>query len=193
MDPGDRHVALIRGINVGRAKRLAMADLRDLVVELGYVDVATLLNSGNVLFTMRRGSCAGAARRIERALLARLALAARVIVLSAADVAAIVRDNSLGAVTRDPSRLLVTMWIDPGDRRQLLPLSRQAWAPEAVAIGSRAAYLWCPDGTIKSPLMAAVNKVLRDRATSRNWATMTKLHALCAVPHTAINARLGSG
>ncbi|HSD71146.1 MAG TPA: DUF1697 domain-containing protein, partial [Thermoanaerobaculia bacterium] len=42
-----RHVALIRGINVGRAKRVAMADLRALVGDLGYGDVRTLLNSGN--------------------------------------------------------------------------------------------------------------------------------------------------
>ena len=44
-----RHIALIRGINVGRAKRVAMADLRALVEGLGYRDVRTLLNSGNVV------------------------------------------------------------------------------------------------------------------------------------------------
>ncbi len=49
-----RHVALIRGINVGRAKRVAMADLRALVEGLGYRDVRTLLNSGNVVFTVTK-------------------------------------------------------------------------------------------------------------------------------------------
>lgn len=177
---GSRHVALIRGINVGRAKRVAMADLRDLVETLGYVDVSTLLNSGNILFTIPRGSGsgAGAAARIERALLARLAIAARVAVLPAAEVAAIVRDNSLNTAARDPSRLMVTVLTDPADRPTLMPLSRQKWAPEALAVGSRAAYLWCPGGIIKSPLFSAVSKVLGDRMTSRNWTTMTKLHAL---------------
>ena len=183
---GGRYVALIRGINVGRAKRVAMADLWDLVQTLGYVDVSTLLNSGNILFTIPRGpdagAAAGAAARIERALLARLAIAARVVVLSAADVAAIVRENPLGAVARDPSRLLVTVLTDPADRPGLMPLSRQRWSPEALALGSRAAYLWCPAGIIKSPLLSAVNKVLGDRATSRNWTTMTKIHALAEAP-----------
>jgi uncharacterized protein (DUF1697 family) len=45
-----RYIALIRGINVGRAKRVAMADLRKLVEELGYDDVRSVLNSGNVVF-----------------------------------------------------------------------------------------------------------------------------------------------
>ena len=179
---GGRHIALIRGINVGRAKRVAMADLRDLVEMLGYVDVSTLLNSGNILFTIPRGSGAGAAGRIERALLARLAIAARVVVLSAADVVAIVRENSLDAVARDPSRLLVTVLTDRADRPRLMPLSRQRWAPEALVIGSRAAYVWCPAGIIKSPLVSAVNKVLGDRMTSRNWTTMTKIRALVDAP-----------
>ena len=177
-----RHVALIRGINVGRAKRVAMADLRDLAATLGYVDVSTLLNSGNILFTIPRGSGAGAAGRIERALLARLAIAARVVVLPAADVAAIVRENSLGASARHPSRLMVTVMTDSADRPKLMPVSRQKWAPEALAVGSRAAYLWCPDGIIKSPLFSAVSKALGDRMTSRNWTTMIKLHALAEAP-----------
>ena len=51
-----RQVALLRGINVGRAKRVAMADLRALVEDLGYCDVRTLLNSGNVVFTAARAA-----------------------------------------------------------------------------------------------------------------------------------------
>ena len=46
-----RHVALLRGINVGKAKRIAMADLKTLMERLGYREVRTLLNSGNVVFT----------------------------------------------------------------------------------------------------------------------------------------------
>ena len=46
-----RQIALLRGINVGRAKRVEMAILRDLFTSLGYGDVCTLLNSGNVVFT----------------------------------------------------------------------------------------------------------------------------------------------
>ena len=46
-----RQIALLRGVNVGRAKRIAMADLRQLIGKLGYTDVRTLLNSGNIVFS----------------------------------------------------------------------------------------------------------------------------------------------
>src|SRR2546430_842476 len=91
----NRQVALIRGINVGRAKRVAMADLRALVEDLGYADVRTLLNSGNVVFTTRRAAPSNAAARMEKALAARLAVSARVTVITAGELAAAVAENPL--------------------------------------------------------------------------------------------------
>src|SRR5688572_11970726 len=101
-----RHVALLRGINVGRAKRVAMADLRALVEGLGYGDVRTLLNSGNVVFTVRRAAKSDPASRIEKALAAQLGIASRVTVLTAPELAAVVEQNPLLKVADDPSRLL---------------------------------------------------------------------------------------
>jgi uncharacterized protein (DUF1697 family) len=174
-----RHVALIRGINVGRAKRVAMADLRALVEGLGYRDVRTLLNSGNVVFTAAgKSGGAAAASRIEKAMAARLGFSARVTVLTAAELSIAVRENPLGKIAHDPSRLLVTVLSEPADRARLAPLARQDWAPDALALGKRVAYLWCTAGTLKSPLFIAVARELGDAITSRNWATMTKLHAL---------------
>ncbi len=88
------------------------------------------------------------------------------------------RELSDPAVASDPSRLLVTVLSDPADRKKLEPLVRQDWAPERLALGRRVAYLWCPDGLLASRLPEAVGRVLGDAATTRNWATMTKLHAL---------------
>jgi uncharacterized protein (DUF1697 family) len=173
-----RHVALIRGINVGRAKRVAMADLRALVEKLGYGEVRTLLNSGNVVFTVPGSTRSDPAVRIENAITARLGISARVAVLTRAELAAVVADNPLGEVAYDPSRLFVTVLIDRADRKRLLPLARQAWAPDVLAVGARVAYLWCPQGMMESRLATAVNRLLGDAMTTRNWATMTKLHAL---------------
>ena len=83
---GSRHVALIRGINVGRAKRVAMADLRALMESLGYGDARTLLNSGNIVFTAGREGPDRIRARIERAMAARLGVSARVTVLTAAEL-----------------------------------------------------------------------------------------------------------
>jgi uncharacterized protein (DUF1697 family) len=170
-------VALLRGINVGRAKRVAMADLRTLVEGLGYADVRTLLNSGNVVFTApaARG---GHAARIEKAMAAKLGVSSRVIVLAAAELAAAVAENLLREVASDPSRLFITFLGDPADRARLLPLAKQDWAPDVLAVGTRAAYLWCPGGMLESRLADAVGRLLGEAATTRNWATVTKLHAL---------------
>jgi uncharacterized protein (DUF1697 family) len=174
------YVALLRGINVGNAKRVAMADLRTLVEKLGYGDVRTLLNSGNMVFTGPGASAEEAAARIEAALSRRLGVSARVTVLTAAELAAAVSGNPLGDVATDPSRLLVAVLANPADRSRLKPLAKQDWAPEALAIGTRVAYLWCPGGIIASRVAKAVGRVLGDAVTMRNWATCTKLIGLSA-------------
>jgi uncharacterized protein (DUF1697 family) len=48
-----------------------------------------------------------------------------------------------------------------------------------MALGERAAYVWCPEGILDSPVVAALGKKLGDATTTRNWATLSKLHALC--------------
>jgi len=173
-----RQVALLRGINVGRAKRVAMADLRTLVEELGYGEVRTLLNSGNVVFTTPRAAAGDAAGRIEKALTTKLGVSARVTVISAADLAAAIRENPLLEVAHDPSRLLVAVFNNVADLPKLEPLMKQDWATDALAIGSRVAYLWCAEGILASKLLVAVSRVLGDAVTTRNWATVLKLHAL---------------
>jgi len=174
----DRQVAFLRGINVGRAKRVAMADLRALFAELGYRDVQTLLNSGNVVFGPSNGSPAETASRIEEALPARLGLSSKVTVLGAREVATIVQENPLTPVADNPSRLLVMILADPARLRLLEPLLKDDWSPEALALGRRAAYLWCPNGLLSGRLAEAAGRLLGDGVTTRNWATVTKIHNL---------------
>ena len=102
-----RHVALLRGINVGKAKRVAMADLRALVESLGYSDVSTLLNSGNVVFTVPASERTPIGPRLEKAIATKLGVTSRVTVLTAREVADAIAGNPLLDVARDPSRLLV--------------------------------------------------------------------------------------
>jgi len=163
---------------VGRAKRVAMADLRALMESLGYGDSRTLLNSGNIVFTAGRGDPSRVGARIERAMSAKLGVSARVIVLTADDFATVVRENALCDVADVPARLLVAFLSEAADPVRLEPLTRQDWRPEVLALGTRAAYLWCPAGMIESRLVQAVGRILGDATTTRNWATVTKLHAL---------------
>jgi uncharacterized protein (DUF1697 family) len=171
------HVALLRGINVGTAKRIAMADLRDLIAGLGYSDVRTLLNSGNVVFTAPPRS-GDPTKRLEKEIEKRLGVSSRVTVLTAAELEVAVRGNSLLKVATHPSRLLVGALATRDDRSRLEPLTRKRWGLERLALGERVCYLWCPDGIIDSPLMKEVGRALGDAITSRNWSTILKLHGL---------------
>ena len=110
-------IALLRGINVGKAKRVAMADLRKLVEKLGYTDVRTLLNSGNVVFKSSSSDTAKAAAAIEKALLDGTGVSARVLVVTAAELATAVKENPLLKVADNPSRLLVAVPRQPGRPR----------------------------------------------------------------------------
>jgi uncharacterized protein (DUF1697 family) len=174
-----RYIALLRGINVGKAKRVSMADLCTLVGSLGYSDVKSVLNSGNVVFSGPATAPAAAAASIEELLVLRLGVAARVMVLDRDELSCVIEDNPLTGVASDPSRLLTFVLADTKLRALVEPLAGQDWQPGALALGRRAVYVWCPDGVLESKAATAVGKQLGDKTTSRNWSTMSKLHALC--------------
>lgn len=182
MTGDERYVALLRGINVGRAKRVAMADLRDLVTALGFSDVRTLLNSGNVVFSGGHAQPDRIAEEIEAAIVERLRVSTRVTVLTGRTLRRVVTDNPMLDIAADPAnspRFLVAILRDPAAARAALaPLKAQDWGAEALAVGSSAAYLWCADGILKSRLLEAVGRPLGDAVTTRNWATVIKLQAL---------------
>jgi uncharacterized protein (DUF1697 family) len=170
---------MLRGVNnIGATQRIAMADLRALVEGLGFRDVRTLLNSGNIVFSVPHGRRGDVAGRIERALASRLGLHPRVTVLWGSEVAAVVRDNPFADRAGNPSSLLVMVPGKPSDRRRLEPLLGKRWHPEALAIGRRVAYLWCARGVAGSTLWPAVDRALGRTGTARNMATMTRLLAL---------------
>ncbi len=175
------HIALLRGINVGRAKRVAMSDLRALVSGLGYGNVRTLLNSGNVVFTASAATAGNAASRIEDSLAKKLGISARVTMLTAVELAGIVDENPMLEIADDPARVLVAVWGDPTDRARLESLLEQDWAPDALALGRRVAYVWCSGGILESRLAQSVGRALGSAVTTRNWATILKLHAITHV------------
>jgi len=78
------HVALLRGINVGGRNRVAMADLREVVLGLGHTEVATYIQSGNVVFTSEEADTATIAAALERAIAEHLGVQPKVIVLTRA-------------------------------------------------------------------------------------------------------------
>lgn len=170
-------IALLRGINVGRARRIAMVDLRALFERLGFTQVHTLLNSGNVVFEAPRPQARALAAAIRAGIAAQFGFEMPVVVLSAAELDDIVAANPLRVVATDASRHLVAFFADAAGLQAAQALLARPWADDALAVGSRAAYLWCAAGVIESPLSQAFSRATGEAATARNWATVLKLQA----------------
>ena len=173
-----RYVLLLRGINVGRAHRIAMADLRALLTAQGHGGVSTLLQSGNVLLDSDLPA-PELARSVEQAVEQRFGFAVPTVVRTREEVLAVLARDPLGAVVTDPTRYVVSFSADhvPPDLVQRL----HAVDPgdDEFAVVGRELYLWCPHGQLESPLSAALAKHRGGPAgTARNWKTVLKLAEL---------------
>lgn len=169
------YVALLRGINVGKNKRVAMADLRAVIESLGYADARTLLNSGNAVFSSARPLRNNAAIELQDALAKQTGVSSRFILRSAAELDDTVHANSLVKQATDPTRLFALFLADKAHLEKAPALLKQSWKPEAVATGPAAIYIWCPGGLLESKAFAAFGKLLGDAVTVRNWATVLKI------------------
>ena len=175
-----RQIALLRGINVGSHRRVAMGDLRELLTGLGYGDVLTLLQSGNVVLTSDARPEQLAAE-LERQIAANLGVDPQVVVRSREELAAVVRLNPLRDVADDPKRYQVSFLSGAPKPDVVRELAAADVAPEQVIVDGREIYAWHPGGVQRSPLV----KLLSDRrlgvtATARNWNTVTKLLELAS-------------
>jgi uncharacterized protein (DUF1697 family) len=173
---------LFRGINVGRAKRISMSDLRDSFTALGYGNVRTLLNSGNVVFDCPRPNVVKLAATLEAMIESKFGFTAAVTVVTATELDKIIAENPLLHVATDYSRHLVAFVAKPSSLVPLRLMLKEAWAPDALAISSRAVYLWCVAGVLDSKLSQAFARRAGATVTARNWATVLKLQAALADP-----------
>lgn len=171
-------IALLRGVNVGKAKRVPMAELRALLSGLGYTGVVTLLNSGNAVFCATRGTPATHSAAIAAAIYAQLEVEVPVIVKSANELAAIVSENPIKAGVEEHSRLLVAFVQDTKALSGLASIEALVAPPEQFAVGRNAAYLLCAAGILESKAGEALLGKAGKSATTRNWATVLKLQGL---------------
>lgn len=175
-----RFAVLLRGVNVGKGKRVPMAAFRSLLEGLGYTDVTTVLNSGNAVFGSSGRSSAKHASSIAGALSTALGVEVLTVVKSEAELAAVVAANPFAVPPTDHSKFLVVFAQDPAALQALAPLQALAQPPERFAVGKQAAYLHCADGLLDSKVGAALLGKAGKSVTTRNWATALKLVAVCA-------------
>jgi len=170
-------VSMLRGVNLGPHHRLKMDALRALYETLGFKDVQTYVQSGNVVFRSDARDPAAVAAQIENAIECKFGFRAETIVRTASELRKAVERNPFAA-RRDlePNKFLVTFLAgdpDPEGRKKLLEMET---GPVEVRIEGREVYMYFPDGLARPKLSwMQVAKLLKTAGTGRNWNTVEAL------------------
>jgi uncharacterized protein (DUF1697 family) len=173
------HIALLRGINVGGHKMVGMANLRELLTDLGFEDVRSLLQSGNLVFKSDARPGKGLEQILEQKTEERLEVRTDFFVRTAQELDAAIAHNPFpDEAKRDPAHLLVLFLKDAPPASAVKLLQSAIKGPELVRAHGREAYLVYPDGMGRSKLTAAVFDKHVGTGTARNWNTVLKLAAL---------------
>jgi uncharacterized protein (DUF1697 family) len=171
-----RHIALLRGINVGGHKKVPMAALREALGAAGFEDVKTYVQSGNVALTASEGSPAKVGRKVAKAIEDAFGFDVAVVMRTRDEIAALVDDDPLGDVATNPTYRIVVFLADKLDRDRLADVDPEEFAPEAFALRDREIVMWAPDGQRDSKLVKALTeKRTGVVGTARNWRTVEKL------------------
>ena len=175
-----KHVALLRGINVGAHRRIAMPDLRDVLEAAGYEDVVTLLQSGNVAFKAK-GSAKALEPALEKLIDKELGVDPLVVVRTHAQLSAVIEANPFPDAADHPKLFQVSFLSAKPKAAVVKELEGADWGSDSVAFRGREVYADHPNGMQKSKLARALtDKRLGVTATARNWNTVVKLHELSA-------------
>lgn len=175
------HVSLIRGINVGGNRRIAMDRLRAVHVAAGLREPRSLLQSGNVVFAAERETRTALEGRIAAALAEEMGVTVQVLVRTAAEIETIIAANPLATEAgADPSHLLVMFLKAPLGKADAARLAALPTVGELVHPGREELYLYYPPpGIGRSKLTGAVvERALGTVGTARNWTTLTRISAV---------------
>ena len=177
-----RYVSLLRGINVGGARIVKMAELRDLHRELGHEDVQSYVQSGNVVFDTEQGDADELAGRIHDAIAVRFGYDdVDVVLRTRTELAEAAAANPFLARGCDLATLHLMLLRQPIESDRLAGLDGVAYLPDEFALAPRQIYLHLPDGAGRTKLFRLLSeRRLGTRATVRNWRTVIALLDLLA-------------
>lgn len=176
-----KYVALLRGINVGPAKRIAMAGLRDLFAELGFTDIRTYLQSGNIVFSAPDRTPDVLANQIETAIERELRLAVACLVRTSDELRSVIGGNPFRGKITDGSKMMVLFLSKAPTGKLRAVHDPSKLSPDEIRLRERVIYQWCPEGLLAAPDVSAfVMKHWKVAVTVRNWNTVQKLAELLA-------------
>jgi len=178
-----RYVALLRGINIGSKKRIAMADLRTLIGSLGHTGVLTYVNSGNAVFTGAPGANEEIAGEIAAALQSRHGLDVPVVVRSGDELREIVAANPFPEVAATPKLLHVSFLGQVPDPSLVEALAGFERGDDRYVVSGQEVYVHYPHGLARATFMPnGFDRALKVTSTSRNWNTVLKLAGMASDP-----------
>ncbi|MGH2959135.1 MAG: DUF1697 domain-containing protein [Solirubrobacterales bacterium] len=171
-----RFAALLRGVNVGPTTKVPMAELREVIEELGGTDVKTLLNSGNVVFQLH-ASPKVIDDMVSEAVSKRFGFQIDVVCRTKKQLESVLAHDPLGDVATDDSKYLILFLPKPPKAAAVKPvLAAEHPGGEQCALKGREFYIWTPNGVSKSKSAEAFGKSKAvDFATGRNVRTLKKL------------------
>lgn len=168
-------IVLLRGVNVGGANKLAMADLKALVTNLGHSDVSTYIQSGNVVLTSPREDRATLATEITAGIEAILGSTISAVLRTPDELRASLEANPFRTADEVP-RVLITFLSDAPAADDIARLEPQRFAPDQFALIGSEIYGHYPNGSGRSKMtLDYFEKRLRVRGTARNLNTVAKL------------------
>ena len=171
------YIALLRGINLGGHKIVKMDQLRKTFEDLGFEDVKTYIQSGNVIFKAPAQTPAKLAERIEEKILGQFGFPVPVVVKTAVEIGEVISSNPLLKEKGiDPANLHVTFLACAPNQSALKTLNAAEVSPDQFRCSAQAVYLHCPHGYHATKLGNNVlEKMLKVGTTTRNWNTVNKL------------------
>lgn len=174
--PGDVHVVLLRGVNMGGHNRLPMQDFRAVLVDAGCAEVRTYIQSGNAVFRAAPALAARLPETLAAALLERFGLRVPVVLRSAAELRAVVAGNPFAREAAEPTRVHVAFLADAPAAARVARLDPERSPPDRFAVRGREVYLHLPNGAARSKLTTDyLDRTLATTSTGRNWRTVLTL------------------
>lgn len=179
----ETYIAILRGINVSGTKKIRMEDLRVKLTDMGFRQVKTYIQSGNVVFDHEKTDPLELAKRFEQIILDEYGFAVPVIITDADALEYVLTHNPfLNDRNEEADKLHVTFLAEAPADEKINKLDDKAYLPDEFIFKNNAIYLFCPNGYGRTKLTNNFfESKLKVTATTRNWKTVNALVELAKI------------
>jgi len=176
-----KYISILRGINVSGQKKILMSDLKALYIDLGYENVVTYIQSGNVIFDSKEKKKFKLKNQIESSIKDKYKFHVPVEIRTKLEMSKIIKNCPFGSIDiiENTTKVLLTFLSAVPSKNNINEIQNYVKLPEKLVVTGKEAYLHCPNGYGKSKLSNNfLEKKLGVSATTRNWKSVLKLYEL---------------